>query len=51
MLNVRDHKLMHVWRIDLRTGAATLELKNPGDVAWWFANHNLLVRGDFRVYA
>ena len=32
VLNVRDRKLMDVWRIDLRTGAATLEVENPGDV-------------------
>lgn len=44
LLNVRDRKLMDVWRIDLRTGAATIEVENPGDVAWWIADHDLVVR-------
>jgi dipeptidyl aminopeptidase/acylaminoacyl peptidase len=43
-LNVRDRRLMDVWRIDLRTGAATLEVENPGDVAWWVADDELVVR-------
>jgi dipeptidyl aminopeptidase/acylaminoacyl peptidase len=45
VLNVRDRKLMDVWRIDLRTGAAVPEVENPGDVAGWFADDNLVVRG------
>src|SRR6266481_4543060 len=44
VLNVRDRKLMDVWRIDLRTGAATLEVENPGDVAWWIADDELVAR-------
>jgi dipeptidyl aminopeptidase/acylaminoacyl peptidase len=44
VLNVRDRKLMDVWRIDLRTGAATLEVENPGDVIWWVADDELVVR-------
>ncbi|MFZ0678141.1 S9 family peptidase [Candidatus Binatus sp.] len=44
VLNVRDGKLMDVWRIDLRTGAATLEVENPGDVIWWVADDDLVVR-------
>lgn len=43
-LNVRDRRLMDVWRIDLRTGAAMLEVENPGDVAWWVADDELVVR-------
>jgi hypothetical protein len=43
LLNVRDRKLMDVWRIDLRTGATMLEVENPGDVAWWFADDHLVV--------
>lgn len=45
VLNVRDRKLMDVWRIDLRTGAANLEMENPGDVASWVADDDLVVRG------
>jgi hypothetical protein len=44
MLNVRDRKVMDVWRIALGTGAATLEVDNPGDVAWWIADDDLVVR-------
>jgi hypothetical protein len=40
--NVRDLRLIDVWRIDLRTGA-TLEVENPGDVAWWIAADDLAV--------
>ncbi len=43
-LNVRDRKLMDVWRIDLGTGAATLEVENPGDVIWWVADDDLVAR-------
>jgi dipeptidyl aminopeptidase/acylaminoacyl peptidase len=43
-LNVRDRKLMDVWRIDLRTGATTLEVENPGDVIWWIADDELVAR-------
>ncbi|MFZ0660799.1 MAG: hypothetical protein WAM05_18925, partial [Candidatus Binataceae bacterium] len=45
VLNVRNRKLMDVWRIDLRTGAAMLEVENPGDVASWISDRNLFVRG------
>jgi dipeptidyl aminopeptidase/acylaminoacyl peptidase len=44
VLNVRDRRLMDVWRIDLRTGAATLEVENPGDVERWVADDDLVVR-------
>ncbi len=43
VLNVRDRKLMDVWRIDLRTGAATLEVENPGNVERWVADDDLVV--------
>ncbi len=43
-MNVRERRLMDVWRIDLRTGAAHLDTQNPGDVAAWFADGNLAVR-------
>ena len=44
VLNVRDRKLMDVWRIDLRTGAAALEVENPGNVERWVADDDLVVR-------
>src|SRR5271166_840727 len=43
-LNLRDRKLMDVYRVDLRTGAVELDTKNPGDVAGWLANDGLVVR-------
>ena len=43
-LNMRDRKLMDVYRIDLRTGAVELDTKNPGDVAGWLADEDLIVR-------
>jgi dipeptidyl aminopeptidase/acylaminoacyl peptidase len=46
-LNVRDRALMDLWRIDLSTGAAVLEVENPGDVAWWVADDELVVRCSF----
>jgi hypothetical protein len=44
VLNVRDRKLMDIWRIDVRTGAAALEVENPGDVVWCYADDQLVVR-------
>jgi dipeptidyl aminopeptidase/acylaminoacyl peptidase len=43
-LNLRDRKLMDVYRVDLRTGAVELDTKNPGDVAGWLADDDLTVR-------
>jgi dipeptidyl aminopeptidase/acylaminoacyl peptidase len=43
-LNLRDRKLMDVYRIDLLTGAVALDTQNPGDVAGWLADDDLVVR-------
>jgi dipeptidyl aminopeptidase/acylaminoacyl peptidase len=43
-LNLRDRKLMDVYRVDLRTGAVELDSKNPGDVAGWLADDDMVVR-------
>ncbi len=43
-LNLRDRKLMDVYRIDLHTGAVELDTQNPGDVAGWLADDDLIVR-------
>jgi dipeptidyl aminopeptidase/acylaminoacyl peptidase len=45
MMNVRDRKLMDVWRVSLETGAATLDTENPGDIADWHADAQLQIRG------
>ncbi|MDP1826228.1 MAG: S9 family peptidase [Archangium sp.] len=42
--NVRDRKLMDVWRISLDTGAAVVDTENPGDVSGWGVDAQLLVR-------
>lgn len=44
-LNVRDRKLMDVWRLNLKTGGAELDTENPGDVDDWQVDSNLVVRG------
>ena len=43
-LNLRDRKLMDVYRVDLRTGAVELDTKNPGDVGGWLADDDMVVR-------
>src|ERR1700722_8683909 len=43
-LNLRDRKLMDVYRIDLRTGAVELDTTNPGDVGGWLADDDMVVR-------
>lgn len=42
--NVRDRRLMDVWRVDLRSGATELDTVNPGDVVRWLADPSLVVR-------
>src|SRR5262249_45475165 len=34
-LNLQNHQPLHVYRIDLKTGAAVLDTRNPGDVIGW----------------
>src|SRR5215468_6415575 len=43
-LNLQDRARMDVHRIDLRTGAVTLDTKNPGTVTKWAATDDLLVK-------
>ena len=43
-LNLRDRKLMDVYRIDLASGAVALDTKNPGDVAGWLTDDNMVIR-------
>jgi dipeptidyl aminopeptidase/acylaminoacyl peptidase len=44
-MNRRDRRLFEPWRLDLETGALTLETENPGDVVGWVADAELRVRG------
>ncbi|MDH4043269.1 MAG: S9 family peptidase, partial [Gemmatimonadota bacterium] len=44
-MNRDDERLHDVYHVDLRTHALTLVAKNPGDVASWVADRDLVVRG------
>ncbi len=43
-MNLRDRKTMDVYRIDLKNGAVELDTTNPGDIAGWLADDNMVVR-------
>ena len=43
-LNVRDAKLHDVYKVDLKTGALTLDTQNPGDVAGFAVDNHMRVR-------
>jgi dipeptidyl aminopeptidase/acylaminoacyl peptidase len=43
-LNLRDPRVFDVHRIDLATGATTLETENPGDVVEWVPDPQFRVR-------
>ena len=43
-LNLQDRARMDVHRIDLRSGAVTLDTRNPGTVTTWAATDDLVVK-------
>jgi dipeptidyl aminopeptidase/acylaminoacyl peptidase len=43
-MNLRDRSAFDMYRVDLETGAVTLEAKNPGDVLTWKADPNFVIR-------
>ena len=43
-LNLRDRRFFDMHRIDLETGAVTLEAKNPGDVLTWTTDWDFVIR-------
>ncbi len=43
-LNLRDRNVFDMYRVDLETGAITLEATNPGDVLTWRADNNFVIR-------
>jgi dipeptidyl aminopeptidase/acylaminoacyl peptidase len=43
-MNLPDRSRKDVYRIDLRTGAVTLDTKNPGTVIGWAATDDLLIK-------
>src|SRR5207249_10651972 len=45
-LNLRDRNAFDMYRVDLETGAITLEATNPGDVLTWKTDRNFVIRAD-----
>ena len=43
-LNQRDRSAFDMYRVDLETGAITLEATNPGDVLTWKTDNNFVIR-------
>jgi dipeptidyl aminopeptidase/acylaminoacyl peptidase len=43
-LNLRDRHAFDMYRVDLETGAITLEATNPGDVLTWTTDNNFVIR-------
>jgi len=43
-MNLRDRTKFDMYRVNLETGAVTLEATNPGDVLTWNADNNFAVR-------
>src|SRR3954453_4040936 len=44
-MNKRDRRAFDVYRVDLKSGEATLDTKNPGDVIGWETDAKFRVRG------
>ncbi|NCO69437.1 MAG: S9 family peptidase, partial [Acidobacteria bacterium] len=44
-LNLRDRRVFDMHRVDLTTGAITLDTQNPGDVVAWLADSSFVIRG------
>jgi dipeptidyl aminopeptidase/acylaminoacyl peptidase len=43
-LNLRDRHAFDMYRVDLETGATTLEATNPGDVLTWTTDNDFVIR-------
>src|SRR5262245_59602747 len=43
-LNLRDRSAFDMYRVDLETGALTLEATNPGDVLTWQTDNDFVIR-------
>jgi dipeptidyl aminopeptidase/acylaminoacyl peptidase len=43
-LNLRDRDVFDMYRVDLETGAITLEATNPGDVLTWKTDNDFVIR-------
>jgi dipeptidyl aminopeptidase/acylaminoacyl peptidase len=44
-LNVRDPRVFDMYRINLLTGAVSLDTENPGDVLSWTTDSHFVIRG------
>jgi dipeptidyl aminopeptidase/acylaminoacyl peptidase len=44
-MNQRDPRVFDMYRVELATGAVTLEARNPGDVLTWSTDWDFAVRG------
>jgi dipeptidyl aminopeptidase/acylaminoacyl peptidase len=44
-LNLRDRRFSDMYRVNLETGALTLDTRNPGDVTEWQVDSSLTIRG------
>jgi len=43
-MNLRDRTKFEMYRVELETGAITIEAQNPGDVLTWRADNNFVLR-------
>ncbi len=43
-LNLRDRRAFDMYRVDLESGAITLEATNPGDVLTWTTDNDFVIR-------
>lgn len=48
-INLRNRKLMDVYRVNLKTGPVRLDTTNPGGINSWLADDNLAVRAAMAV--
>jgi dipeptidyl aminopeptidase/acylaminoacyl peptidase len=43
-MNLRDRKVFDMYRVDLQSGAETLDTQNPGDVGSWYTDTAFVIR-------
>jgi dipeptidyl aminopeptidase/acylaminoacyl peptidase len=50
-LNDRDKRLHDMYRVNLETGKAVMDTQNPGDVRWWLADKDFVIRAAVAIIA
>lgn len=50
-LNIRDRQIFDMYRVDLDSGAVTLDTTNPGDVRWWLTDAAFQIRAAVSIGA